>query len=102
VALYNVTAETPGFGDKPCQVTPDSVTAVEGDQVKFTNNCSCEVRFEFAAGLFEEDGLVLSPGSNDTLTVQSINENTYPYDVFCDGDDMYPDKAARPRIVVYK
>jgi hypothetical protein len=91
------------LGTRHCIVSPEELAVAIGDQVMFKNLLDVDVRIAFATpGLFGVPSIIMNPAESQLLTVQNIEFAAYAYDVFCGGEDAFPDKASRPRIVVYK
>ncbi|MCK4857903.1 MAG: hypothetical protein KAT58_08050 [candidate division Zixibacteria bacterium] len=90
--------------DQPCLAAPEELFVEPGNQVKFKNTLAqSNAKIKFTdQGLFGQPELDLNPNEEITLTVHEVDVAAYPFDLYCNGIDAYPDKVARPRIIVYK
>ena len=86
-----------------CVAAPEEVLVGIDDQLTFKNLTDNEVRIVFgSASPFNQPDLLLPPEQTAVLLVGNVDLAAYPFDLFCAGQDAYPNKVARPRIIVYK
>jgi hypothetical protein len=109
--VLNMDAEKAQFGrivtiisrKRACTAAPVEVLAEVGGSISVQNLTDDTVILFFPnAELFGQSTIELDSGEEMTLTVGDVSQGTYPYNVFCKNAQVFADKAATPRVIVYK
>ncbi len=86
-----------------CDVVPTELLANVGDQVIYQNLTGNPIIIFFPnASLFGQSVIELGPGQEVTLTVGNVDFDSYGYTVYCEGKKDFVNKAARPRVIVFR
>ena len=86
-----------------CTAVPEDLLASIGDSITFKNLTGSPIILFFPnLNLLGQQVLELGPNQEAALEVGNVELGAYLYTVFCKGKQEFADKAARPRIIVYR
>ncbi len=91
------------ISDQECTLAPIDLQVNIGDSVIFQNLTKGRVIVFFPNGdLFGQNTCEIDPDKKSSVTVGNVAFDSYPYTVYCDCVDRFSNRAARPRIIVFR